>query len=109
MADGRPKYYILDDAGAPVPTDLLTWGRWMADHDTDRIVQQTEIEGRWSLSSIFLGLDHQHDPNRPPILWETMFFSEGGEADYQERHTTRQQALERHAAIAELIRKGQMA
>jgi hypothetical protein len=44
---------------------------------------------------VFLGIDHQLSPSGPPLLFETMVF--GGEHDsYQERYSTRKQAVQGH-------------
>lgn len=66
--------YILDDDGEPqVCDDLLTWGRWL--QTADRQVLLTRV-GDACISTVFLGLDHNHLSalGGDPILWETMIF-----------------------------------
>lgn len=63
--------YILVD-GEPVPEpDILKWGRWF-EGDTRRIAN-TKGEG-YTISTVFLGLDHNFSGEGPPILFETMVF-----------------------------------
>jgi hypothetical protein len=84
--------YILDRAGNPVPCpNLMTWARWY-EVPTNRVVAST-FYGPTHVSTVFLALDHDFTGEGPPVLWETMIF--GGEHDgYQERYTSRQEALE---------------
>lgn len=80
--------YILDEQGQPVEEpDLMTWADWMERGDV-------------SVSTLFLGLDHSFGGG-PPVLWETMIF--GGEHDqYQERYTSREDAIAGHRVACEL-------
>lgn len=92
--------YILNESGAPEPCeDLMMWGRWM--EAGNRIVQQDSVGGA-RVSTVFLGLDHSYNRGRgEPVLWETMIF--GGPHDgYQERYTSRDDALAGHAAALQL-------
>ncbi len=72
----RPGNYILVD-GKPVPEpDLLRWADW---HETaDRSVEQTWADHEIWVSTVFLGLDHNHIGQGPPVLWETGIFIRGG-------------------------------
>lgn len=102
--------YILDPDGTPVPEpDILKWGAWM--ELADRSVAQDELLGDVRVSTVFLGLDqafHFHfmlgfPSLHRPQLWETMIF--GGPHDrYQERYTSREQAIEGHAVALKLAR-----
>jgi hypothetical protein len=66
--------YILEGK-VPVPCeDLLTWGRWIEDHNQDRIVRQETIGNKYFVSTVFLGLDHDFSQQGPPVLFETMVF-----------------------------------
>jgi hypothetical protein len=87
--------YILDDDGEPVPEPaLLRWVRWM-EHGTNHIVQQTRLNDRVHVSTVFLGLDHNFGWKGPPVLWETMIF--GGVLDgYQERYSSLGDAILGH-------------
>lgn len=72
----------------PVPcSDMRAWGRWMAQSaDRDRRVGRDMI-GPMMVSTVFLGLDHSHTDEGPPILFETMVFGDGDDS-YQTRCTT---------------------
>src|SRR5215510_3852956 len=76
------KHYILKNQKI-VAVSLTEWAHWLENHTSDRIVKQEQI-GDAKVSTVFLGLDHNFDPDGPPVLWETMIF--GGKHDqYQER------------------------
>lgn len=80
MADGggdeRPSRpwigtYVLNGHD-PVPEyDTLKLGEWM--ETANRHVRLSKM-GSYTVSTIFLGLDHGHMMNGPPILFETMVF-----------------------------------
>lgn len=60
--------------------------------------------GEYHISTIFLGLDHQHGKGEP-LLFETMIFKGDSMSDnYCERCTTHRQALKQHQRVmAKLI------
>lgn len=90
--------YILDNRKAVKVKDLITWARWL--ETADRKVARTQ-RGDVSVSTVFLGLDHQFG-NGPPLLFETMVF--GGEHDEeQERYSTWEEAEAGHAAWCEKV------
>ncbi len=91
--------YVLDDSGNPVPCDdIFTWGRWFED-PTKRRVAMTET-GDVRVSTVFLGLNHRFSDG-PPLIYETMIF--GGPHDsYQQRYSTKEEALEGHAEAVKL-------
>lgn len=105
--ENRIGRYILDADGNPVPEpDLIKWAMWL--NTADRHVALDELpDGHW-VSTVFLGLDHNHarriglpgaDPR--PWLYETMVFNDYGSLDMRgngERYATREEALEGHAA-----------
>lgn len=67
--------YILDEKRQPVPCDdTVKWGEWM--EKTDRSVGKTEV-GPFTVSTVFLGLDHGFTEGAAPILFETMVFHSG--------------------------------
>ena len=95
--------YILDDQGEPVPCeDLLTWSRWLEQSEGRQVSR--DYLGAVMVSTVFLGLDHGWGGGAP-VLWETMIF--GGTHDgYQDRYTTRADALHGHAEAVALVRAG---
>lgn len=64
------KYYVLRGHEAEVCDDVLEWSAFF--DSKERQVGLTENE-YYSLSTVFLGFNHQHF-NGPPILFETMVF-----------------------------------
>ena len=94
------KTYILNDQHEPVPTDdARVWGEWM--EKGNRQVARTEIDGV-SVSTVFLGLDHQWGEGRP-ILFETMIFG-GKHNEYQRRCSTWHDAEVMHKEAVNLVR-----
>ena len=92
--------YILDGDTPVKCYDLESWAR-MFESSNRRIASDT-LEGGIRVSTVFLGLDHQWGDG-PPLLFETVIF--GGPNDsYQERYSTKAEALEGHALAVELAR-----
>lgn len=88
------EHYILDKNGKPVRApDLLTWGRWF--ENAERHVAETYI-GELYISTVFLGLDHNLNPDGSPILWETMVFNENDSRDMDRCSGSREQAEAMH-------------
>lgn len=84
--------YILVDGAVVAEPDLLKWTRWLA--NAERVVANTDV-GEASVSTVFLGLDHNISRRGPPVLWETMIF--GGRHDgRQQRYTSRAAAEAGH-------------
>lgn len=80
----------------PVPVkDPLEWARWF--ETGDRRVAHTSV-GAISVSTVFLGLDHNFLGRGDPLLFETMVF--GGPLNLeQERYSTWEDAERGHAAM----------
>lgn len=86
-------HYILNEDGNPVAVGLEEWAEWFGEHKEERIMKQTRVFGIW-VSTIFLGLNHNFFGNEP-LIFETMIF--GGTLDqYQDRYSTKEQALRGH-------------
>lgn len=99
--------YILDDQGNPVPEpDIIKWARWFEENADKRRVAFAII-GQCSVSTVFLGLDHSWGDG-PPLLYETMIF-DGEGIDYQERYSTREEALAGHAHACEVAKEQNIA
>lgn len=64
--------------------DVLTWANSFESRRLDGgIVAQTRIGPQWVVSTVWLGLDHSFWANTPPLIFETMAFTDyrgGGEA-----------------------------
>jgi hypothetical protein len=96
-AGGRPLYYRLDGRRAVV---TVRW-RYYIDSLKNRHVAETRI-GKVRVSTIFLGSDHRHFGEGPPILFETMTF---GPAEHlQIRYCTWKEAAAGHRLIVKAIR-----
>ena len=93
----RPEKYILDERGEPmVEPDLMKWAIWF--EQETRIVKQEWVDNVW-VSTVFLGLDHNFSRKGPPVLWETMTFSNRKDFDQNEMDRcsgSREQALAMH-------------
>lgn len=64
-------HWILDAEHRTVEVDLLTWADWL--EGNERCVGYTELAGGIvTVSTMFLGIDHNWSSKGPPILFETM-------------------------------------
>ena len=92
--------YVLKK-GKPVPEpDLMVWAKSFG--IVDRRIIYDNL-GDCYISTVFLGLDHNHFGGTP-IFYETMVF--GGPNDqYRERYATKQEAKRGHRRVRRLLRK----
>lgn len=96
-------YYVLDGHEVRPTTSLLEWARMF--EGEERRVAQTEVAPGIRVSTVFLGLDHRFWGDGPPLLFETMAFSDTDTdvADAFNRYATWAEAEAGHAAaVAEL-------
>lgn len=92
--------YLLDENLNPVLCDdIIPWARQF--EAMDRRVASDKINGV-DVSTVFLGLDHNFMDDGPPLLYETMIFG-GDHNGYQERYSTRQEALDGHEKAKKLV------
>lgn len=98
---GTMENYILQEDGEiRKEPDLLKWAKQF--EKADRHVGNDTI-GDIVISTVFLGIDHNHGNDGKPILFETMIF--GGEHDeYQERYTDVKSAKIGHRKALELVK-----
>lgn len=92
-------YYVLDAKHNVLPEpDVIAWGKWF---DTaDRIVSRM-VRDDVTISTVFLGVDHNFYPSGPPVLFETMVF--GGVDDQRTwRYHTWEEAEAGHKALVAL-------
>jgi len=76
--------------------------RWLKEEMPKHQLKEDVGPEKWTVSTVFLGLDHSFEPDGPPVLWETMVFG-GPEGDFQCRYATAVEARAGHAAkVAEL-------
>jgi hypothetical protein len=81
-----------------VASDLL------ADEEYKRVKQDVFVyDGEpVNVSTVWLGLDHNWWPDRPPLIFETMIF--GGKLDLEVwRYSTEEQAVAGHADAVKLL------
>jgi hypothetical protein len=91
-----PGCYILDADGNAVPaTDLYAWSKWLLT-DPNRTLKLDELPNGITVSTVFAGIDINICRPGPPTLWETAIFG-GPHNEYQERYTSRDDALAGHA------------
>lgn len=104
--------FILDERGEPVPEpDLIKWAKWFERADNLRRVCNTHVpddSGRTvTVSTVFLGLDHNFSRRGGPVLWETMVF--GGPEEIDQTMTRcaggREQAEAMHAEMVEKVKE----
>jgi hypothetical protein len=96
----RHDKFILDGK-TPVPVDLMTWAKWFETADDKRVVAKSNV-GDASVSTVFLGLNHQWGDG-PPLLFETIIF--GGEHnEWQDRCSTWKDAEAMHQKACALVR-----
>ena len=82
------QYVLIGQTPVPEP-DVLTWSEWF--ETADRIVFQTEV-GASVVSTVFLGVCWR----QPPLLFETMIFTDGEAEDFQWRCSSWLQAEAQH-------------
>jgi hypothetical protein len=96
-------YYVLDAAGNPCKANLTEWAQFF-ESPKKRVLQQDRV-GKYFVSTVFLGIDHNFAGGGEPLLWETMIFPEGGLRElYQCRYSTLQQAESGHQSALNLAR-----
>jgi hypothetical protein len=106
----QPMYF--DRTGRPIT--LERWVDLWRDDDYRRVAEDMVIVGGEPLwvSTVWLGLDHSFDyrPGHVPVVYETMTFGHGGDADMQARWPTEAAALAGHdrivAQLTDSTRKG---
>lgn len=92
----------FDRTGAPL--DVLQWAKLFEDR-TYQVVQQDTLADGTLVSTVWLGLDHRHDPG-PPLIFETMVFDEGRDERECRRYTTEAEARLGHADMLTKYRHG---
>lgn len=89
--------YILRGRIPIQEPDLIRWAKWMGENKALKRVARTTTE-KADISTVFLGLDHQWGIG-PPLLFETMVFSDDPEIDQSIiRYSTYEEAEKGHQA-----------
>lgn len=89
------KYILVNRE--PVKVDLMTWAEWFQNRE-ERRVALTETK-HYSVSTVFLGIDHRFGDEGSPLLFETMSFDSAGEAVDEVRYSTYDEAIAGHEAM----------
>lgn len=98
-------HYVLDGRTPVAEPNLLLWSYWF--ETNERHVARTMVGG-YTVSTVFLGLDHSHGWGAP-VLFETMIFgadkeaANGDLADYQLRYRTWEEAEEGHRDTVAMV------
>ncbi|MFN6572403.1 hypothetical protein [Dendronalium sp. ChiSLP03b] len=96
-------YYILDDGHDPIAVSAYEWSQWFENIEHRRVAEDYLFDSKIRVSTVFLGLNHQHWLDGPPLFFETMVF--GGETDMlQTRYSTWDDAVAGHQAVVELVK-----
>lgn len=95
------RHYVLRGREA-IPAPMETWARDF--EKTERRIKQ-EYVGRFWISTVFLGLDHQWKDGGPPLIYETMVFAHSWEEEETHRYSTYDQALSGHVKIVKRLGK----
>jgi hypothetical protein len=96
----HPLYYDRD--GRPVSAE--TWERLKFD-DPDYFRIDADTVGPYWVSTVWLGIDHNSPAVGPPLIFETMVFSEGAAIDeFTLRSSTVEAARAGHRHVVDLVR-----
>jgi len=93
--------YILKDKEPIYEPNPSTWASWL--EATDRKVASTMI-GDISVSTVFLGVDHNFHSDGPPILFETMVFGEYEDGNDMDRYSTWEEAEAGHKMMVDTVK-----
>lgn len=104
-------YYIVRRGRVVKVEDMAEWAEWVEDdvpfkrfEDGGRRVEETVLPDGTTVSTVFLGIDHNHSRlSNVPILFETMIHGRKGFEDYQERYPTVETARAGHAEAVKMV------
>lgn len=97
------KYYIIDNGNIRT-VELEEWGRWFQ-KTPNRVIEKTDLGEAGTVSTVFLGIDHNFSHVGPPVLFETMVF--GGAMDQEmQRYATLGDAKRGHFEMVDRVRAG---
>ena len=94
--------YYLNEDKTYRQCDVEEWGgqfETMVRHVGDDMIDGHHV------STVWLGLDHNHFGGRP-LLFETMVFKARGQDIYMRRYTTWEQAVEGHKKAVQWVLNG---
>ncbi|KKL98871.1 hypothetical protein LCGC14_1820150 [marine sediment metagenome] len=91
------RYILINGKAKPEP-GLLRWAIWF--ETADRKIEVTKTD-KYIVSTVFLGLDHSFGEG-PPLIFETMVFSQTNDEQDMNRYSTLEEAKAGHA---EMVKK----
>jgi hypothetical protein len=98
--------YVLDREGNPVRQhDDTAWAEFMKDGDARRVA--FDEAGKWTVTTVFMGIDHDVVGNGPPLLWKTMVFGPLPWGGFSCWYANRWRAIAHHDQLAESLRRSQ--
>jgi len=97
--------YVLDDGGDPVPEgDAARWKLFM--QDADRCHVAFDEADKWTVTTLFMGIDHNLVGSGPPMLWKTSVVGPQPWGGFSCWYASRWRALSQHDQVAEAVRRG---
>jgi len=103
---GVLRRYVLDNEGNPFrQDDPVSWTEFM--QDVERRQVAFEEVGKWTVSTLFMGIDHDIVGIGPPVLWKTSVSGPKPWGGLSHWYSSRWRALSQHDQLAEAIRRGQ--
>jgi len=100
-------FYKLDENKNAVPCSCDEWGDQIQEMTRTRTkhVNQETVGDYW-ISTVWLGLEHGYNKNRP-LIFETMIKHKSKKwLDYQARYSTWKEAEEGHKQAVEWVKNG---
>jgi hypothetical protein len=97
--------YVLDDDGNPVrEDDAAEWKEFMKDVARRRVA--TDEAGKWTVTTLFMGIDHNLVGAGPPLLWKTSVVGPQPWGGFSCWYSSRWKAVSQHDQVAEAVRHG---
>jgi hypothetical protein len=97
--------YVLDDEGNPVRQDNpAEWKAFMLNVERRRVA--VDEAGKWTVTTLFTGIDHDLLGNGPPVLWKTSVYGPQPWGGFSCWYSNRWRALSQHDQVAEAVRRG---
>lgn len=103
----KNRYYKLDENKNAIPCSFEEFSEQYKDmmEHSNLHVEDENINGYW-VSTVWLGVNHNHLSDENPLIFETMIFKTGYNEIYCERYSTWAQAEEGHKKAVEWVKNG---
>jgi hypothetical protein len=107
----RTYFYKLDKDKKPVPCSSYEFSMQCEHFEKFKRVTKTQL-GPYTVSTVFLCIDHNAGSEGPPVLFETMIWSDkktdnpGEFFNFQTRYCTWEEAVAGHNFVVGMIEKG---